>query len=115
MFGQRSKIAEAILGEVTCGKPLESDDYDCLVVMKQLNYASDLFSLGSLCQAFGRLLTRLQQKWNEQQARIRLRGEEPNLIHFEAWLPNHVLAKRNFRNMPMLRRRNHVRDLMKSV
>ena len=53
MFGQRTNIAQAVLGKVTQGKPIQDDDdngltelyytvTECLVTLNLLNYASDI-------------------------------------------------------------------------
>ena len=77
LFGQKSKIAQATLMKVTRGKPVPNDDInaliefyytvnDCLVTLKQLNYASDLYSCDTLRQAVRKLPPKLNMKWNEK-------------------------------------------------
>ena len=103
LFGQKSKIAQATLREVTEGDALQPGDRsglsefyytisDCLVTLRLLNYVSDLFSSDTLRQAVRRLPVNLVTKWAETSVNIRGRGEEPNLIHFEEWLQRRVLV-----------------------
>ena len=101
LFGQRSMVARAVLTKVTKGKPVDDDAKqiseflycisDCLITLKQLNYASDLHSSDTLHQALQRLPRRLLAKWSEKSQTIR-QHEEPNLVHLEAWLQDRVLA-----------------------
>ena len=62
LFGQRSKVAQAYLLGVTRGDQVPDHDVeslvefyytisDCLVALRQLNYASDMFSSDTLRQA----------------------------------------------------------------
>ena len=106
MFGQKSAIAKATLTNVTEGKVLEPDDVagleelyysisDCLVTLKQLNYASDIFSSDTLRLAAKRLPVRLHSKWAEHCLSIRGRNLEPSLIDLEAWLQLRVLAQKD--------------------
>ena len=94
MFGQKSVIAKATLTSVTRGKQIESDDRagleefyysisDCLVTLRQLNYASDVFSSDTLRSAAKRLPNRLHYKWGEHCLAIRKRNTEHNLIDLE--------------------------------
>ena len=96
MFGRWSRIAQATLSKVTRGKQIQDSDHnglveffftisDCLVTIRMLNYASDLYSVDILRQAVRRLPRRLHNKWAEFSLRIRSRNEEPNLIHLESW------------------------------
>lgn len=105
MFGQRSNIAQATLAKVTHGKPVQDDDTnsltdfyytvtECLVTLKQLNYVSDLHSSDTLRQTVRRLPTGMQKKWAAQSRRIRNPGEELNLLHFEIWLRDRVLDRK---------------------
>ena len=57
-----------------------------------LNYVSDLYSHDILRQAVRRLPSRLHNKWAEYCLVIRKRGQEPNLVHLEAWVQDRVLA-----------------------
>ena len=97
LFGQRSKIAQATLLTVTQGAAVPNDDNDgllhfyytvsdCLVGLRMLNYEADLYSSDTLRRAVQRLPSKLITKWAERSMSIRERGEEPNLLHFEAWL-----------------------------
>ena len=106
MFGQKSKIAQAVLEKITRGKVIARDDTngtlefyytlsDCLVTLRQLNYASDLYSSDTLRLAVQRLPKNLQMKWAENSLKIRDRWEEPNLIHLEAWLERRVLVQKD--------------------
>ncbi len=105
LFGQRGKIAQATIMNVTQGK--EVPDYnvdalselyysvsDCLVTLTQLNYASDVYSSDTLRQVVSRLPRRLQYKWAESSLHIRSRGQEPNLVNLESWLSTRVMALR---------------------
>ena len=103
LFGQKGKIAQATIMNITQGKDVPdhnasalSDLYysvsNCLVTLTQLNYASDVYSSHTLRQVVLRLPRRLQDKWAETSFTIRSRGEDPNLIHFEKWLQARVMA-----------------------
>ena len=105
LFGQRSKIAQAILMKITYGKDVQDDDdaglnelyysvSDCLVTLRQLNYASDIYSSDTLRQVVTRLPRRLRNKWSEKSLSIRSNGQDPNLIHLEEWLQMRVLARK---------------------
>ena len=105
LFGQKAKIAEATLMKVTQGKVIQWDDKDglleffysiggCLITLRQLNYASDLYSSDTLRQAVRRLPGNLHMRWAEHSLMIRGRDEEPNLLHFEAWLQTRILAQK---------------------
>ena len=107
LFGEKSKVAQAHLMQVTRGDAIADHDIDslsefyytvsdCLVVLRQLNYASDLFSSDTLRQTVQRLPTRLSIKWAEHNLYLRQRGGEPNLLDFERWLQARVLAYRDF-------------------
>ena len=111
LFGDKSKIAEAIIYKMTRGKPINNDDRkgltdyyytisDCLVILKQLNYVSDLYSSDVLRRAVGKLPRRLHLKWAEHSAYIRARNMEPNLIHFEDWLQKRIIAQREIYASP---------------
>ena len=102
LFGQRATVARAILGKVMKGKPVANHDvkglsnlyYDvssCLITLRQLNYASDLYSSDTLAQAVRRLPPFLMVKWAERSMFIRSR-EEPSLVHFGDWLKQRVLV-----------------------
>ena len=106
MFGQKSVIAKATLTKITQGKQLESDDRagleefyysisDCLVTLRQLNYASDVYSSDTLRLAAKRLPTRLHYKWGEYCLFIRKRNAEPSLIDLEDWLQARVMAQKD--------------------
>ena len=82
LFGQKSKVAQAYLSGVTRGKQITDHDVDalgefyytvsdCLVALRQLNYASDLFSSDTLRQAVRRLPQSLHLKWAEHSLRIK--------------------------------------------
>ena len=105
LFGQKNKIAQAFLMRVTQGKEIQDDDEnalselyysisDCLVTLKQLNYASDMYSSDTLRQVVLRLPQRMRNKWGDAQLRIRSNGQDPSLVEFEAWLQTRVLARR---------------------
>ena len=111
LFGQKSKIAQAALAKVTQGKVLESDENnslsefyftisDCLVMLDQLRYDSDLYSSDTLRQAAKRLPVSMHTKWAEHILRIRRRGEEPNLIHLGDWLQERMLARKELPERP---------------
>ena len=104
MFGQKTRIAQATLREVTTGEIVQNSDRDglsdfyysvsdCLVTLRLLNYVSDLYSSDTLRLASRRLPGYLVPKWAEVSVSIRGRGEEPNLIHFENWLQRRVLIQ----------------------
>ena len=105
LFGQKNKIAQAVLMKVTQGKEIQGDDdaglselyysiSDCLVTLKQLNHASDMYSSDTLRQVVLRLPQRMRNKWGEVQLRIRQNGQDPSLVDFESWLQMRVLARR---------------------
>ena len=94
MFGQKSTIAKAIMNNITQGKMLESDDHagledfyysisDCLVTLRQLNYASDIFSSETLRLVVSRLPVKLHNRWAEHCFSIRRKNADPNLIDLE--------------------------------
>ena len=103
LFGQRATVARAILNRVTKGKIVANNDvkalsrfyYDvcsCLITLKQLNYAADLYSADTLAQAVKRLPHSLSIKWAEKSLYIRERNEEPSLVHIGTWLKQRVLV-----------------------
>ena len=104
LFGRRSKIVEATLKKITHGKPIENHDLDgltefyycvsdCLVALRQLRFDSDIYSSETLRQVVRRLPERYVHKWYEFALVIRNKNrEEPNLVHFEQWLQNRMLA-----------------------
>ena len=105
LFGKRNKIAEAHLKKITSGKEVQDDDdaalnelyysvCDCLVTLRQLNYASDIYSSDTLRQVITRMPRRLRNKWAEKSLSIRSRGTDPNLIHLEEWLQLRVMARK---------------------
>ena len=76
LFGQRPKVARALLANVVKGKSISDDDIkglwdfyyamsDCLVALKRLNYHSDLYSSDTLAQAVERLPHKLKLRWAE--------------------------------------------------
>ena len=102
IFGQRSIVARVTLSKVTRGKAIGDNDVtaladfyysinECLTTLKQLNFASDLYSSDTLRQAVQRLPAWLKRKWSERCLLIR-HSEEPNLVHFGTWLQDRVLA-----------------------
>ena len=104
MFGQRTNIAQAVLGKVTQGKPIQDDDdngltelyytvTECLVTLNLLNYASDIHSSDTLRQASARLPVFLQRKWAQQSQRIR-NSETPNMTHFQKWFRDIILTRK---------------------
>ena len=105
LFGQRSQIARAVLTSITKGNAIKEDDSralsqfyydvsDCLTTLKQLNYASDLYSSDTLLQVVKRLPRHLINKWADHGLFLRQRAQDPNLLHFEVWLQNRVLAQK---------------------
>ena len=133
LFGQKSKIAEAALTKVTQGKILDSDDHaglsefyytisDCLVMLDELRYDSDLFSSDTLRQAAKRLPLKLHNKWAEHCLAIRRRNEDPNLIHLGDWLQARVLAQKELpeqnrskkKDPPPRRQENHTNVTLKN-
>ena len=105
LFGQKDKIAQAVLLKITQGKEIQDNDdeglselyysiSDCLVTLKQLDYASDMYSSGTLRQVVLRLPIRMQHKWADVKLRLRTSGQDPSLIDLESWLQNRVLARR---------------------
>ena len=106
LFGQRSEIARHVLQTVTSGKPVGDNDFDalaqyyytvcnCLTTLKQLDFASDLYSSDTLRQAVKRLPQRMVNKWAEYSLSLRQRSQDPNLLHFEVWLQARVLASKD--------------------
>ena len=103
LFGQRSRVAQAILSRVVSGPQVEFDGLsafyysisDCIITLQMLNLASELYSCHILRQTVMRLPTKLQNKWSEFSFSIRQRGEEPNLIHLERWVLDRVMAYRD--------------------
>ena len=104
MFGQRTNVAQAVLGKVTQGKPIQDDDEnglteffytvtECLVTLNQLNYESDIRSSETLRQTVARLPTYLQRKWAERSHRIR-DSEIPNMLHFQKWFRDCILIRK---------------------
>ncbi len=104
-FAQRNQIAEATLAAVIHGKSVPDDETEgltdfyytvreCLVTLKQLNYVSDLHSSDTLRQTSQRLPVYMQRKWAEHSRRIRRPGVEINLVHFEAWLHQRVMDRK---------------------
>ena len=104
MFGQRTNIAQATLGKVIRCKQIQDEDdaglneffytvNECIVTLRQLNYASDINSSDTLRQAAGKLPIHLQRKWAEQCWKIR-KSDEPNMLHFQSWLRDCVLARK---------------------
>ena len=109
IFGQRSTVARATLQKVTKGKEIPNDDVEglselcysiteCLTVLKQLNYESDLNSSDTLRQVIQRLPRGLQLKWGEHSIIVK-RFQEPSLVHLEEWLHARVLARKEA-NLP---------------
>ena len=105
MFGQRSRIAEAVITKVVGYKPINNKDQagltefyytlsDCLVTLRKLNYASDLYSTDILRQACKKLPQYLLHKWADHCLTLR-RTCEPNLTHLEAWLQERILASKD--------------------
>ena len=105
MFGQRSRIAEAVITKVINYKPIANKDQnaltefyytlsDCLVTLRKLNYVSDLFSTDILRQACRKLPQYLLHKWADYCLILR-RTCEPNLTHLEAWLQERILASKD--------------------
>ena len=104
LFGQRSAVAKAVLEKATKGKAVSNDDLkglselyysisECLTVLDQLNYESDLKSSDTLRQIICRLPRYLQIKWGEHSLVLK-QYEEPNLTHLEKWLHARVLARK---------------------
>ena len=104
MFGQRSRIAEAVIARVVEYKPISNRDEtsltefyytlgDCLVTLRKLNYVSDLYSTDILRQACKKLPQYLLSKWAEHCLTLR-RTCEPNLTHLESWLQERILASK---------------------
>ena len=102
LFGQRPRIAQAVLAKVINEKMIQNDDVkglselsysinDCLVTLKQLNYMSDLYSSDTLRQAVRRLPPNMLKRWAEHSLVVR-QQDEPNLTHLDIWLQKRVLA-----------------------
>ena len=117
LFGQRATVARAIISKVIKGKPVGNHDskglsqlyYDvcnCLVTLKQLNYAADLYSTDTLAQAVKRVPPYLSMKWAEKSLFIRNRGEEPTLVHFGEWLKQRVLVLKETVSSEEVRKKN---------
>ena len=111
LFGQRSKVAQAYLSKVTRGNQVPDNDVealvefyytvsDCLVALRQLNYASDMFSSDTLRQAVRRLPSHLHMKWAEHSLRIKRNDVEPNLLDLEVWLQTRVMAYKDYCGKP---------------
>ena len=105
MFGQRSRIAEAVISKVVNYKPINNRDQDsltefyytlsdCLVTLRKLNYVSDLYSTDILRQACTKLPQYLLHKWADYCLILR-RTCEPNLAHLEGWLQERILASKD--------------------
>ena len=105
MFGQRSRISEAVITKVVNHKPIANRDQnaltefyytlsDCLVTLRKLNYASDLYSTDILRQTCRKLPQFLLHKWADHCLTLR-RTCEPNLNHLEAWLQERILASKD--------------------
>ena len=110
LFGQRSAVAKAVLEKATKGKIVQNDDFkalselyysisDCLTILNQLNYESDLKSSDTLRQVLIRLPRSLQMKWGEHSLSIK-QHEEPSLVHLERWLHKRVLARKEANLQP---------------
>ena len=109
LFGQKGKIAQATIRNITEGKEVPDNNAealselyysisDCLVTLTQLNYVSDVYSSHTLREVVLRLPRRLQDKWADISYSIRSRSEDPNLVHLESWLQTRVMAlKENYR------------------
>ena len=104
MFGQRSRIAHAVISRVIHGNPVHNRDpaglaelyytiSDCMVTLQRLNYVNDLYSTDVLRQACQRLPQHMFSKWAEHCLYIR-RNQEPTLEHLEAWLQDRVRASK---------------------
>ena len=102
LFGQRPRIAQAVLDKVTKGKAILNGDVkeltelsysinDCMVSLSQLNYEADLRSSDTLRQVVRRLPPNMLGRWAEHSLAIR-QYEEPNLSHLNSWLQDRVLA-----------------------
>ena len=105
MFGQRSRIAESVIGKVVNYRPINNRDQDsltefyytlsdCLVTLRKLNYVSDLYSTDILRQACTKLPQYLLHKWADYCLLLR-RNCEPNLTHLEGWLQERILASKD--------------------
>ena len=116
LFGQRSAVAKAVLEKATKGKSVHNDDLkglsdlyysisDCLTVLNQLNYESDLKSSDTLRQVLLRLPRYLQMKWGEYSLIIK-QYEEPTLVHLEKWLHKRVLARKEANLQPRQKKEN---------
>ena len=131
LFGQKSKIAQAVLAKVTQGKVLDSNDQaglsefyftisDCLVMLDQLRYDSDLYSSDTLRQATKRLPVNMHTKWAEHSLKIRRGGSEPNLVHLGDWLQARMLAQKELperpkkKDPPPKRQEKHTNATLKS-
>ena len=102
LFGQRPRIAQAVLDKITKGKVIQNDDVkgltelsysinECLVTLEQLNYVADLRSSDTLRQVVRRLPSNMLKRWAEHSLLIR-QQDEPNLAHLDEWLQKRVLA-----------------------
>ena len=125
LFGQRYTVTKAILDKVLKGKPVANNDvnglsklyYDvgsCLITLRQLNYASDLYSSDTLSQAVKRLPQHLVIKWAERSMYIRAR-EEPSLVHFGEWLKQRVLVMREVADAGELKGKGHGTSLINTL
>ena len=103
LFGQKAKVAQATLRQVTQGPALPRNDdaavvefyhtvSDCLITLRMLNYVADLYSTETLRLSVKRLPVNLKRKWAERSVAIRGRGAEPSLLHLEQWLQSTVLV-----------------------
>ena len=109
LFGDKSKVANAVISRVTRGNVIRADSQkelseyyynlsDCVIALQQLNYLSDLRSTDVLAQAVRRLPKRLQFKWSERMSGLKSRGITPTLLEFEVWVREKVVAYREAAN-----------------
>ena len=88
MFGQKHKVAEAVLKKAVDGpnilvgdsrswSNLLSDMKSCLLTLSQMNYLGHLNATQTLEQVPLRLPVAVQTRWVEHSTDIYLRGQEP--------------------------------------
>ena len=99
-FGHKFKVARAYVQQVTSGQPVPAKDQhalrkfyvsvrDCITILQQLNYTSELHSTETLVLSAKRIPTDKASRWNAYVARLS-RMREPTLFDLQAWLQDCV-------------------------
>ena len=116
-FGEKSHIYvdKTHLTKVAKGKQIANENKglielyyshsDCIIMLCQLYYESDIYSTDTFCQTICRLPNKFYSWWGEYCLKLRC-VREPTLTDMEAWLHDRIEASTDLYLPPKLHKQN---------